>query len=117
MHSFPQGSNSEGSLRLPERSGPNQIPKPSGETNTSVGKEVLLERIYYGNSAGARRGPKALYAQAREEGHTQITRKDCEEYLATQNTYTLYKPARRNYPRNAIIANSPGEIYQVYSYL
>ena len=113
MYSIPQGHSAPGPFRLSKGGRSHKIPQSPSEANASVGKKVLLEGIYYGDSAGARRGPKALYAQAHEEGHTHITRKDCEEYLATQTTYTLYKPARRNYPRNSIVANFCGQIYQV----
>lgn len=113
MYSIPQGESPQGPSGVSKGAGSDKIPQPPSETDASMGKKILLERIYYGDSTGARRGPKALYAQAREEGHTQITRKDCEEYLSSQTTYTLYKPARRNYPRNSIVANFCGQIYQV----
>lgn len=76
-------------------------------------KTLLLERIYYGDSPGALRGPQALFEQAREQGHTSISRKDCVEYLNTQPTYTLYRPARRNYPRNKIVTHFCGEVVQI----
>lgn len=78
-----------------------------------MAKEVLLSEIYYGESEGALRGVKALFDESRRRGYVHISRRDCEEYLKTQPAYTLYKPARKNYTRNAIVANSPGEIYQV----
>ena len=114
MYPLPQGGGTPGTSDLSKGGRPHQIPQSFSETDAGVGKEILLERIYYGDSAGARRGPRALYTQAREEGHTEITRKDCEEYLASQTTYTLYKPARRKYVRNSIVANFCGQVYQVY---
>ena len=76
-------------------------------------KAVLLEKIYYGDSIGARRGPAALHAQARKQGHKGITLKDCKTYLSSQLVYTRYRPARRRYPRNSIIALFCGEVVQI----
>ncbi len=74
--------------------------------------DKALEQIYYGTSPGALRGPRALCKQAKKEG-LNVTLKQCKEYLKSQSSYTLYKPARRNYKRNRIRANYPGEIYQI----
>ena len=76
-------------------------------------KTVLLERIYHGKSTGAFRGPKALFKQTQRLGHTNITLSDCYEYLSTLPSYSLYRPARRNYHRNAIIALFCGQVVQI----
>ena len=76
-------------------------------------KAILLEGIYYGDSPGALRGPRALYEQAQKQGFSKITQKDCIDYLLTQPVYTLYRPARRHYKRNQIITYFCGEVVQI----
>ena len=78
-----------------------------------MAKQVLLESIYYGDSPGALRGPKALFEEAKKQGLAKITLKDCVDYLLGQPTYTLYRPARKNYRRNRIEANLAGEVVQI----
>ena len=98
---------------MAEDEGNNRVQEPTPDPSPKVGKEVHLERIYYGNSTGALRGPKALYEQAQREGLKEITRKDCEEYLKSQSVYTRFRPARRRYPRNRIISYFCGETVQI----
>lgn len=75
--------------------------------------DVALKRIYYGNNIGALRGPIALLEQARAEGVVGVSLEACKEFLKGEPTYTVYKPARRNYERNHIIATSPGSVVQI----
>jgi hypothetical protein len=75
---------------------------------------VQLAEIYYGNSTGAWRGPKALWEEARTRpGLQDLTLQQCKHFLASQPVYTKYRPARRNYPRNHIVANGVGQIVQI----
>ena len=90
-----------------------EIPKSPGHDSTRVGNAVHLERIYYGNSAGAFRGPQALLKEAKAQGLKGITLRECREFLATQATYTKFRPARRRYPRNRVIAHFCGEVVQI----
>ncbi len=90
-----------------------QIPKSLGYDSPSVAKTLLLQKIYYGNTAGARRGPKALHAQAKRQGHKEVTLADCKAYLRTQLPYTRYRPARRRYARNPIVSYFCGEVVQI----
>ena len=78
-------------------------------------KYARLSKIYYKpGEVGAFRGPKALYNAAKRNGlNKDITLKDCKEFLATQPTYSLYRPARRKFPRNKIRANFPGHVVQI----
>ena len=93
--------------------GADPVPEPNAGHTSKVGKEVRLARIYYGSSSGALRGPRALYKQARKEGHKDMSLKDCKEYLQSQSTYTRFRPARRNYSRNRIKSYFCGEIVQI----
>lgn len=73
----------------------------------------LLKRIYYGSTPGALRGADALYLQARKQRIRGVTLGRVREFLSTQPVYTRYRRARKNYPRNPIVANYPGETVQV----
>ena len=77
--------------------------------------EQKLEQIYYGKNPGALRGPAALFKEAKAQQVRGVTLKACKQFLKTQPTYTLYRPARRHYPRNHIIANYPGAVVQVHT--
>lgn len=91
------------------------------QTSAGLGKQVhtakkaattQLAKIYHGSSAGSFRGPLALYKQARKQG-LDVSLANCKQYLQTIPSYTLYRPARKNYPRNPIIANYCGEVFQI----
>ena len=75
--------------------------------------DVPLANIYYGTSAGAFRGPRALYEEAKAQNVANLSLARVRRFLASQPTYTIYRPARRNYPRNHIRAYAVGEIVQV----
>ena len=75
--------------------------------------DAQLSRIYYGDNPAALRGPTALYDQAKSEGLQGLTLEKVKKWLSSQPVYTLYRPARRNYPRRKIIANFPGEVVQI----
>ena len=77
-------------------------------------KHVRLRRLYYRvGEIGAFRGPKALFTSARQHGFNDISLQDCKDFLATQPAYSLYRPARRNFPRNKIRAAAPGQVVQI----
>ena len=113
MHTLQQGQDTVASPRLAEGEGNNDISKPRAQDPPKVAKSLLLKRIYHGRSKGAFRGPEALYKEAQGLGHASITRQDCTDFLRTQPTYGLYKPARRRYQRNPIITHYCGEVVQI----
>ena len=78
-----------------------------------VTMEAELKRIYYGDSTGAFRGPDALYSQAVSEGVVGVTLGKVKRWLSSEPVYTLYRPARRNYPRRRVTAKYAGHIVQV----
>lgn len=90
-----------------------KVSKPSGKAATEMGKTLLLENIYYGENPGALRGPTALYNEVKAQGHEHVTKQDCVKYLQTQPAYTLYRPARKKYQRNQVVAEFSGQILQV----
>ena len=79
-------------------------------------KQVQLERLYRSLLRSPRAGlsgPNALHTQARKTGFKEVTLDDCRRFLRSKSEYTHFKRARRNYPRNRIVANSCGEIVQI----
>ena len=63
----------------------------------------VLERLYYDpDSPAAFTTVEPLYRAARRRGLT-LTRQAVRDWLKTQDTYTLHRPARRRYPRNRVI--------------
>ena len=70
-------------------------------------------KIYYGGTPGALRGPRALYEQALKQRVKNVTLEKVKKFLASQPIYSRHRPARRNYPRNPIEANFPGQVVQV----
>jgi hypothetical protein len=75
-------------------------------------KALLLEELYKSTDPRAFRGPAQLEEQAREAG-LNVTRKECQEFLKSQPSYTLFKNARKNYPRNKIVSHYCGHIVQI----
>ena len=73
----------------------------------------VLKGIYYGKTPGALRGPRALYLQAKKQKINNVTMDKVRAFLNSQPVYTRHKPARRNYKRNNILANIPGQVVQV----
>jgi len=60
-----------------------------------------LKEIYYDpNDPGSYGGVEKLYRRAKEVGERNITRKDVKQFLTDQHSYSLHKPARRNFTRN-----------------
>jgi len=89
------------------------ISQPSTLDSSEMGKRLHLEKIYFGSTTGALRGPKALYERAQKEGYKDITRRDVANFLKTLPVYSKFRPARKKYPRNKIIAQFCGEVYQI----
>ena len=73
----------------------------------------ILKGIYYGETPGALRGPQALFEQAKKLKVKNVTLANCREFLKSQPVYTRNRPARKNYRRNHIEANIPGDVVQV----
>lgn len=90
-----------------------QVPQPPRSSATGLDKAVRLSQIYYGNTPGSLRGPKALHEEARRQGQLDISLADSKRFLNTQPIYTLHKPVRRRFPTNPILAYIPGQIFQI----
>ena len=74
-------------------------------------EEAYLESLYRNpEKAGSFSGVDKLYKAIKEEGRFRITRKKLKQWLASQETYTIHRQAKRRYPRRRVIAN--GIFYQ-----
>ena len=61
----------------------------------------VLSRIYHDpKDSGSLGGVKRLLRRAKQLNVIGVTRKNVEEYLRSEQTYTLHKPARRRFIRN-----------------
>ena len=67
-------------------------------------KETLLSKIYYNPKHEASFGSlEKLYRAARAtKNNLNRSRNDVREWLRSQETYTLHKPVRKNYPRTRV---------------
>ena len=57
-------------------------------------------------------GVDAVYGAIKEEGETDISRKDVQVWLSQQDVYTLHKPARRRYKRSRVIVSGINAQFQ-----
>lgn len=73
-----------------------------------------LKEIYYNPShSGSYGGIERLYRAAKSSGLVGITRKDVQDFLKTQLTYSIHKPARKKYSRNKTIVKGIDDQWQV----
>jgi hypothetical protein len=76
-----------------------------------VGSEIFLERLY--KNSPQFRGPKALCQEAKSLGRTDISLKDCKDFLSSQPSYSLYRPSRQKYKRNKLLSHFAGHVVQI----
>ena len=57
-------------------------------------------------------GVDAVYRAIKEQGETDISRKDVQDWLSQQVVYTLHKPARRRYKRSRVIVSGINAQFQ-----
>ena len=78
----------------------------------SVRVNKLLSSLYYDvNSASAYGGKENVYRNAKRQ-LSNITRAEVDKWLSKQETYTLHKPARKNFKRNKTIVKFIDEQWQ-----
>ena len=74
---------------------------------------ATLDKIYKDiKNPASFSGVNRLHRQANNYDDT-ITRAQVEDYLQSQDSYTLLKPARRRYPVRKIFASAVGEYHQI----
>ena len=54
-----------------------------------------------------------MYRAVKKDGKFKVSRYEIKNFLQGENTYTLHKPARKNYPRTKILAVGTDEIHQL----
>ena len=70
----------------------------------------FLKKLYYNvNEPGSFTAPATFYRAVKEKSNN-ITRKQVNEWLNAQDTYTLHRRTRKKFHRNRIIV--PGVDYQ-----
>ncbi len=75
-------------------------------------QKQYLEGVYYNlDNVAALRGPAALYNHVKGDARL-ISLDDIKAWLEGQPTYTIWRPARKTYPRNSIRATAPAELFQ-----
>ena len=74
-----------------------------------------LEKLYYdARNPASFSGIDAIYREVnkRRKKSKVITRKEIREWLKTQDSYTLHKPARRRMKRGRVIVSSIDSLWQ-----
>ena len=73
-----------------------------------------LKSVYYDpKRPGSFGGVESLYRDVKQEGKFKLSRKQISGWLISQDTYTLHKPARRNFKRNRVIVGGIDEEWQM----
>ena len=77
-------------------------------------KEAYFKKLYYSPSSPAGFGGiDALYRVVKEKKEYKITRRQIEQWLETQDTYTLHHPVRIHFKRNPVIAEGIDSQWQI----
>ena len=64
----------------------------------------FLEKLYYeAKEPGSFTAPAAFYRAVKEKSKNQLTRKQVNDWLNSQDTYTLHRRTRKRFKRNRII--------------
>jgi len=70
-------------------------------------------RLYYDpENPASYGGVQPLLRALRAAKKKKIRRRDVEEWLRSQETYTLHKPVRKRFPRNRYVVYRPNELWQ-----
>ena len=73
-------------------------------------RDKYLKSVYYDPSHPASySGVDKLYRVIKKEGKFPITRKALKNWLKTQETFTLHRQVRRNFPRSKVIVSGSGK--------
>ena len=73
-----------------------------------------LKSVYFNpKRPGSFGGVENLYRDVKQEGTFKLSRKQISDWLMGQDTYTLHKPARRNFKRNRVIVGGIDDQWQM----
>ncbi|XP_056002795.1 uncharacterized protein LOC130049366 [Ostrea edulis] len=68
--------------------------------------DYLRELYYTPGNPGAYGGPEKLYQVVKLEGKYKIGRQRIRQFLNNEDSYSLYKPIRKTFPRSKVIVNT-----------
>ncbi|XP_062567734.1 uncharacterized protein LOC134229972 [Saccostrea cucullata] len=68
--------------------------------------DYLRELYYTPGKPGAYAGPEKLYQAVKKEGKYKIGRRRIRQFLNNEDSYSLYKPIRKTFPRSKVIVNT-----------
>ena len=68
--------------------------------------DYLKELYYTPGKPGAFAGPEKLYQAVKQEGKYKIGRQRIRQFLNNEDSYSLYKPIRKTFPRSKVIVNT-----------
>lgn len=68
--------------------------------------DYLRELYYTPGKPGAYAGPEKFYQAVKQEGKYKIGRQRIRQFLNNEDSYSLYKPIRKTFPRSKVIVNT-----------
>lgn len=68
--------------------------------------DYLRELYYTPGKPGAYAGPEKLYQAVKQEGKYKIGRQRIRKFLNNEDSYSLYKPIRKTFPRSKVTVNT-----------
>lgn len=68
--------------------------------------DYLRELYYTPGKPGAYARPEKLYQAVKQEGKYKIGRQRIRQFLNNEDSYSLYKPNRKTFPRSKVIVNT-----------
>lgn len=68
--------------------------------------DYLRELYYTPGKPGAYAGPEKLYQAVKKEGKFKIGRLKIRQFLNNEDSYSLYKPIRKTFPRSKVIVDT-----------
>lgn len=73
----------------------------------------LLTKLYYNISEGESLGSAEKLFRNAKKIKPKITRRQVQEWLSTQDVYTLHKPARKRFKRNRVMVGGIDQIWEM----
>uniref|UniRef100_A0A672IF46 Integrase catalytic domain-containing protein n=1 Tax=Salarias fasciatus TaxID=181472 RepID=A0A672IF46_SALFA len=78
-----------------------------------MAEKRVMKRLYYKPShPGSFGGVERLHKAVQDETGKKVRVEDVKDFLSSQDTYTLHKPARVHFPRNRVFVTRPLKQFQ-----
>ena len=85
----------------------------AGDEVISKSLNTFLTKIYYDpNNTGSFGGIDRLWRAVKKTNRKGVTKNDVRRWAKSQDVYTLYRPARRNYPRRTVYVSMIDEMWE-----